>query len=134
MTAAIDTPWARALARSTATKTCGWLARNVVVTPARPGWAAAASASASTAACSAPGPSAARSCTCSLKPPVLPMPSTGGAENTDPIASGMSAEARRSRRTMLAACFSGSTARAAKGSSKTNIPPAFGRLVLVINE
>src|SRR5262249_23102001 len=41
----------------------------------------------STAPWSASNPASARSCTCSLKPPVLPSPSTGGAPNTTTIAS-----------------------------------------------
>jgi len=38
-----------------------------------------------TAPCNAVSPAPRRSCTCSLKPPVLPSPSTGGrAEDRDP--------------------------------------------------
>ncbi len=56
----------------------GTLLRKVVKAPANPGSVATLPISPSVAFCSACRPSAPRSCTCSLRPPTLPMPLTGG--------------------------------------------------------
>ena len=82
-TSSSETFWALTFSRSISTKSCGWVTlkvreqadqSRVACCLRRPGSARPLAATAS--------PAPRRSCTCSLKPPVLPRPSTGGAPKT----------------------------------------------------
>ena len=64
-------------------RNCGWVTLKVLNRPCSFGSALPCSATTVAAPCSALSPAPRRSCTCNLKPPVEPRPSTGGAPNAD---------------------------------------------------
>src|SRR5207244_1421502 len=84
----------------------------------------------STAPWSASGPASARSCTCILKPAVLPRPSTGGAPNATTTASWTCRNCARRFAATTEADWRACT-RSSNGARITNMPPAFEMLLLV---
>jgi len=112
----------------------GWATLKVLKRPARRGSRRLSSIKARTEPWSSRSPAARRSWTCSLNPPVLPIPSTGGALNRPICASWKALYFSRKVAAIAGAPSSGFPLRSSKGARMMNIPPALLRFVPVMVE
>ena len=126
----IDTFWLRAFSRSISTKSCGCATLKLLNSPRSRGSWLPWNPRFCTLPWSAARPALRRSWTCSLNPPVLPSPSTGGAPKTTTRPSRTCANCFLRLSATALADSSGFPLRCSNGSRMTNIPPTLLRFVL----